>query len=161
MKNTIQLYSFQIMETAKRPDIIICSESVKIVVLIDLTVPIKQNLADANLRKKCKYSELVAECENRSWTTHYFPVDMVGIGSRGFYNTSLPKCRKGKRKKIIDRAAKAALRGSCAIWLSRNSKAFQKMILKSMPNINSEREVRRLWRKTILIHQSGPKPRDL
>ncbi len=60
-----------IVETEKRPDIIIYSDSIKTVVLIELTVHIEQNLADANLRKKCKYSELVAECENRSWTTHY------------------------------------------------------------------------------------------
>ena len=40
--------------------IIIYSDSIKTVVLIELTVHIEQNLADANLRKKCKYSELVA-----------------------------------------------------------------------------------------------------
>ena len=72
---------------------------------------------------------------------HYFPVE---IGSKGFYNTSLPKCLsaldipKGKKKKIMDRAAKIALRGSYAIWLSRNSKAFQQMTLIPMPNINPE-----------------------
>ena len=131
----------QIMETAKRPDIIIYSELAKILVLLELTVPSEQNLTNANIRKKCKYSELVAECENRSWTTHYFPVE---IGSRGFYNTSLPKCLtalgvpKGKRKGIMDHAAKTALRGSYAIWLSRNSKAFQKMTLIKPPSINPE-----------------------
>lgn len=131
----------QILETAKRPDIIIYSERTKTVILIELTVPIEQNLTNANLRKKCKYSELVAECENRSWTTYYFPVE---VGSRGFYNTSLPKCLaalgipKGKRKNLLDHAAKTALRGSYVIWLSRHSRAFQKMSLIPKPRNNSE-----------------------
>ncbi len=58
------------METAKRLDITIYSDSIKRVVLIELTLPSEQNLADANLRKKCN-SELVAEYENRSWITYY------------------------------------------------------------------------------------------
>ena len=77
VKNTIQfVFPPHIVETAKRPDIIIYSDLIKIVVLIELTVPIEQSLADANLRKKCKYSELVAESEKRLWTTYYFPVEI-------------------------------------------------------------------------------------
>ena len=131
----------QILETAKRPDIIIYSESTKTVIIIELTVPIEQNLANANIRKKCKYSELVAECENRSWTTHYFPVE---VGCRGFYNTSLPKCLaalgipKGKRKNILDHAAKTALRASYIIWLCRSAKGFQKMTLIPKPKPGPE-----------------------
>ena len=49
----------------------------------------EENLFNAYVRKKCKYQELVAECENRGWCTHYFPIE---IGSRGFYKTSLSKC---------------------------------------------------------------------
>ena len=51
------VFPSQIIETAKRPDIIIYSESTKKVILIELTVQIEKNLTDANLRKKCKYSD--------------------------------------------------------------------------------------------------------
>ncbi len=106
MKNIIQLYSLQTSWRLRNDQISSYSDTIRTVVLIELTVPIEQSLADANLRKKCKYSEFVTECENRSWTTYYFPVE---IGSRGFYNTSLPKCLSNYS------VAKIALRGSYAI----------------------------------------------
>ncbi len=57
-----------IVETVKRPDINIYSAVTKNVIIIELTVPSEENLANANARKKCKYEDLVAECENRGWT---------------------------------------------------------------------------------------------
>ena len=80
------------------------SERTKTVFIIEVIVPMKENLSNAYARKKCKYQDLVAECENRGWCTHYFPIVK---GSRGFYNTSLSKCLAalgipcGKRKSII------------------------------------------------------------
>ena len=65
----------QIAETVKRPDITIYSERTKRVIIIELTVPMEQNLSNAHARKKCIYQDLiVAECENRGWCTHYFPI---------------------------------------------------------------------------------------
>ncbi|XP_072021338.1 uncharacterized protein [Amphiura filiformis] len=101
----------EIAETAKRPDITIYSAITKHVIIIELTVPSEENLANAYVRKKCKYEDLVAECKNRGWTVFYFPVE---VGSRSFYNTSLTKClaalgvTKGKRKPILDTASKTA-----------------------------------------------------
>ena len=56
----------QIAETAKCPDITIYSERTKTVIMIELTVPMEENLSNACARKKCKYQDLVAECEKRS-----------------------------------------------------------------------------------------------
>ncbi|XP_072019715.1 uncharacterized protein [Amphiura filiformis] len=78
-----------ITETAKRPDITIYSERTKTGIIIELTDPMEENLSNANARKKSKYQDLVADCENKGWCTHYFPIK---IGSRGIYNTSLTKC---------------------------------------------------------------------
>jgi hypothetical protein len=111
----------QITETAKRPDITIFSERTKAVVIIELNVP-RRTYQMPMRWKKCKYQELVAECENRGWSTNYFPVE---VGSRGFYNTSLIKCisalgvPSGKRKIIMDTASKTALRASYIVWLIR------------------------------------------
>ncbi|XP_072028430.1 uncharacterized protein [Amphiura filiformis] len=60
-----------ITETAKRCDITIYSEKTKTVIIIELTVQMDENLSNANARKKSKYQDLVADCENRGWcTTH-------------------------------------------------------------------------------------------
>jgi len=143
----------QIYETAKRPDITIHSPKTKTVIIIELTVPIEENLSNANIRKKCKYEDLVAECENRKWHTYYFPVE---VGSRGFYNTSLTKCLtalgipKGHRKPILDEASRTALRASYFIWLNRNNKDFHRCHL-----TNTQREEGRLSaQETGLTHQS-------
>ena len=147
----------QIAETAKRPDITIYSVITKNVIIIELTVPTEENLANAYARKKCKYQELIAECENRGWSVYYFPVE---VGSRGFYNTSLSKCLaslgvpSGKRKTIMDTASKTALRTSYVIWLCRNSKAFRQIELLPTPEICSEGRGRLGTHKTGLTRQS-------
>ena len=74
----------QIAETAERPDITIYSERTRTVIIIELTIPMEENLSNAYTRKRCNYQDLVAEYENRGWCTHYFPVE---IGSRSFYIT--------------------------------------------------------------------------
>ena len=94
------------VETAKRPDITIFSTQTKNVIIIELTVPAEENLANAFARKKCKYQDLVAECENNGWSVNYFPVE---VGSRGIYSTTISKCLaslgipSGKRKPILQR----------------------------------------------------------
>ena len=67
----------------KRPDVTIYSTSEKKCVVIELTVPAEENLAQANNRKKCKYADLIHECQEAGWDVRYFPVE---VGSRGFTN---------------------------------------------------------------------------
>ena len=122
-------FPVQILETSKRPDITIYSQRTQTVVIIELTVPLEENLESAHARKKCKYDQLVAECESRGWKTHYFPVE---IGSRGFYNISMTKCLtalgipRGSRKPILDNASRTALRASYFIWLNRKNHHFER-----------------------------------
>ena len=61
----------------------------KTVIIIELTVPMEENLSNANSRKKCNYQDLVAEYDNTGWCAHYFPCE---IGRRCIYNTLLTKC---------------------------------------------------------------------
>ena len=121
--------------------ITIYSAVTKNVIIIELTIPSQENLANDNARKKCRYEDLVAECENRGWTVYYFPIE---VGSRGIYNTTPSKCLaslgipSGKRKSIVDTASKTAFRASYTIWLCRNSTACRQMLLIPTPNISSE-----------------------
>ena len=68
--------------TAQRPDIVIWSRKLKIVILIELTCPAEENVVDAQNRKMVRYENLVAECQRtKIWTAHLFTVE---IGARGF-----------------------------------------------------------------------------
>ena len=101
-----------IVVTAKRPDVTIYSTSEKKCVVIELTVPAEENLAQANNRKKCKYADLIHECQEAGWDVRYFPVE---VGSRGFTNQTLRACFKYldlSNKEIrlaIDEISKTAL----------------------------------------------------
>ena len=62
-EHTQVVFPPEIVKTAKPPDITIYSAVTKNVIIIELTVPSEENLANANARKN--YEDLVAECENR------------------------------------------------------------------------------------------------
>ncbi len=69
----------------KRPDITIYFTAEKKCVVIELTVPAEENIAQANYRKKCKYTDLIQECREAGWEVKYFPIE---VGSRGFRFTN-------------------------------------------------------------------------
>ena len=108
-----------IVVTAKRPVVTIYSTSEKRCVVIELTVRAEENLGQANNRKKCKYADLIHECQEAGWDVRYFPVE---VGSRGFTNQTLRACFKYldlSNKEIrlaIDEISKTALR-AYTIWL--------------------------------------------
>ena len=79
------------------------SPSEKQGIIIELTVPAEENLAQANFRKKMKYEDLIQEGQSAGWELKYFPVE---VGSRGFANNTLHTCfkffgltKKKKKKK--------------------------------------------------------------
>ena len=43
-------------------------------IIIELTVPAEENLAQANHRKKIKYEDLIQEGQAAGWELKYFPV---------------------------------------------------------------------------------------
>ena len=51
----------EIVTTSRRPDITISSPSEKQGIIIELTVPVEENLAQANFSKKLKYEDLIQE----------------------------------------------------------------------------------------------------
>lgn len=58
-----------ITATPLRPDIVLTLVSTKQVVLLELTVPWKDRLGEANERKRAKYTELVVDCRSKGWET--------------------------------------------------------------------------------------------
>ena len=127
-----------IVVTAKRPDVAIYSTTEKKCVVIELTVPAEENFAQANSRKKCKYADLIHECQEAGWEVKYFPVE---VGSRGFTNQTLRSCFKyldlsnKETRKAIDDISKTALRATYTIWLARSNKMFGSWELVERPDV--------------------------
>jgi hypothetical protein len=96
---------------------------VKRVILIELTVPSEDNIADAAFRKKDKYSGLADACRLATWDTHVWTIE---VGVRGFVAGSLRKCLKWLDvpnptiSHTQSAASKTSLRCSYSIYLARN-----------------------------------------
>ena len=83
------VFPIDIAVTRQRPDIVIFSQSLRVDILIELTVPLEDRIAAASTRKTDRYSALLATCENNGWHATHFPVE---VGSRGWVAHSLLTC---------------------------------------------------------------------
>ena len=61
-----------ISNTTLRPDIVIYSNSRRILIIIELTCPCEQNIDSAHATKTAKYSVLVTICKQAGWEVHFF-----------------------------------------------------------------------------------------
>jgi len=121
-----------ITATDQRPDVVIWSETVKKVILIELTVPNEDNIVDAQFRKKDRYSGLLDACRSATWDAHLWTVE---VGVRGFVAGSLRQCLKKLDvpnptiSRTLSAASKTALRCSYSIYLARNLPAWKPLEL--------------------------------
>ena len=67
--------------TSKKPDIVVWCPGRKVVMLVELTVPYKDNIEAAHVRKDDRYQKLLDECEDAGWEATHFSVE---VGCRGF-----------------------------------------------------------------------------
>lgn len=120
------------VDTVKRPDIIIYSLMMKIIIWAELTVPLEENVGTAATRKTKRYCEstnkkpsLKELCERNHWTVHPFTIEVGTIGfiaastrrflhQLGFPNTQL--------RWIEWRLSQVTKRSSYLIWCSRHDK---------------------------------------
>ena len=71
-------------DISKRPDIVLFSDSLKIVVLIELTSPCEERFEESHSIKFIIYgpgSEIFQACKNNGWEVFVFPVE---VGARGY-----------------------------------------------------------------------------
>jgi len=87
-KNPIS-FPVHICVTEKRPDIVLYSDDLKMVILIELTCPAEENIADAHLRKEVKYTPLKHHIIDNKWKCHLLTVE---VGARGFVGGSVRRC---------------------------------------------------------------------
>ena len=116
-----------IVNTALRPDIVVYSDLLRRVILIELTCGNEENFEDQKARKEKRYEQLLVEIETAGWKGDLFTVE---VGCRGFYHHTLPRIfnflniSRARKKKALNTAAVVSLKGSYTIWLSRYNKTW-------------------------------------
>ena len=111
-----------IARTTLRPDILLVSESMKTIIIMELTVPWEDRLGEAHERKRSGCEDLVIDCRAQGWKARCMPIK---VGSRGFVGHSLHKAlsalgitgmARSRAIKNITEAAEKALRW---LWIRR------------------------------------------
>ena len=85
LKTSLQ-FPVHIIQTEKWPDIVAWSDSKKTVLLIELTVPSKENQEEAHKWKKNRYETLHDSCVEKDWICLVVPIE---VGCRGFLGHSV------------------------------------------------------------------------
>ena len=114
--------------TSLRPDVVLFSRSSKTIVLLELTVPLEDNVHLAHDRKTTKYSALVTACEENGFKTHMFALE---VGCLGYCPHSFLHCfealglPKSAARQIRSEASKTALRSSYVLFLRRGMPTWE------------------------------------
>ena len=122
-------FPFDITITTLRPDMVLWSTTEKRVLLVELTVPWEQNIQEAYERKKARYADLVAECQEKGWKATTYPVE---IGCRGYAGLSTNRFLRdigftaAKVKKVLKDLSEEAEEGSFWLWLRRKDRSWGK-----------------------------------
>jgi hypothetical protein len=123
------------VDTTMRPDIIIYSKSMKIIIWGELTVPLEENINAAAIRKRIRYSvstkekvSLADQCRRNDWTVYDFTFE---VGSMGFvgYSTRRFLSKLGFKsshlKWLLTRISRIAMRSSYLIWCCRKERTWE------------------------------------
>lgn len=112
----------EIASTDLRPDLVLWSPSLRLVYIIELTVPWEGAVEEAYERKRLRYADLAADAQQQGWKAFVRPVE---VGCRGFIATSTSRFLremgvrgKSHRQAVKDLAA-AAEKGSRWLWIKR------------------------------------------
>ena len=108
-----------IVHTQERPDIVIWSDTVKLVIIVELAVPWEENMEEDFERKKLRNEKLNIECEDKGWACQVMPIE---VGCRGFigwtttsYLTRLGLTNRARRR-ATQQLQTAAERASSWFW---------------------------------------------
>ena len=82
-------FPVHICVTDQRPDIVLYSDGLQTVILVELTCPAEENVADARLRKSVKYTPLKQQIVDNGWKCHLWTIE---VGARGLVSGSVRRC---------------------------------------------------------------------
>ena len=118
-------YPQVLIESGKRPDLVLVSSSTDAIILVELTVPWEDRLQYSNALKADKYADLSMDLEAKGYRTDLFPIE---VGARGVVGRStyalLAKIglSSRERKKAMTRMSEVAEAASFWIWHMRSQK---------------------------------------
>ena len=115
-------FPVHICVTEQRPDIVIFSDSLRTVILIELTCPAEENIADARLRKSVKYTPLKKQIMDNEWKCHLWTIE---VGVRGLVAGSVRRCL---RKLGFKNSDIRSLMRNVSVCVSRCSFAIYKSL---------------------------------
>jgi len=113
--------------TAKKPDIVLWSDSLKKIILIELTVPAERGVQKAHAKKTNSYGKpggLADACRLNGWTVELMPVE---VGALGFVADSMRLNLKKLgvwSKELHTLLSEMALRCSYLIFLQHKSQVW-------------------------------------
>ena len=124
LPNTNYLFPPTAASTDLRPDLVVWSDSQRVLVLAELTVCFETNFVDASRRKSDKYRDLMETCTASGYTTQTITLE---VGSRGFVNHGGFKhllrffgFTKQEMLTVLRAVSREAILQSHKIWTSRN-----------------------------------------
>lgn len=122
------LFPAHIAVTGKKPDFVLWSMQLKLIVILELTVPSERNVRTANLRKRTKYGEaggLVDQCKLAGYKVELLCVE---VGVLGFVADSMSYALKKLgvwSTAVSTQMSEIALRCSYAIFVQRGTLAWK------------------------------------
>jgi hypothetical protein len=119
----------EIVATHERPDILLLSRSVRMIVCFELTVPSEEKVGYWNDAKGQKYAHLVEEARAAGWRLQVRPIE---VGYLGHMARTMEKQLRalafphGQRRTIKLQVEEAALRCSHNIYLCHDEALWNK-----------------------------------
>ena len=97
-----------VADVTLRPDMVLFSESTRVVVLIELTSPCEENFEARHIDKMNRYGDLVDQCVSNGWHAHCFAVEVGALllrlrtayGSLGSQIVELRVCLRRRRIRL-------------------------------------------------------------
>jgi hypothetical protein len=139
--------------TTVRPDVVIYSVSRKIVIWIELTVPVERRFLESAVKKTMRYKHLEIALAGNGWTVHPFTAE---VGCIGFLSQTARRSLKAlgfrgsQLKHTLSRMSQAARRSSFYIWNARRERDW------FAPTLYQQRFVREGSVSTSGAHHCSP-----
>ena len=118
-------YPQAIKKTNMRPDAVLFSESLRQIIMIELTVPYENRIDHQHQYKTSKYSDIAPELQKDGLRSKVLAVE---VGARGFVGTSMYTAltqlgvRGRKQTKAMKLLAEKAEQSSSWLWSKQNEK---------------------------------------
>ena len=126
---SLDAYPEIIKSSGQRPDIVVYSESLKSVIMVELTVPFETRIEFQHQYKMAKYEDLANQIRKSGYAAVIMAVE---VGARGFVGTSVYNLltrlglKSKKRTKAMKNLAVIAEKSSSWLWSRRNESRLMK-----------------------------------